>query len=611
MLDLAERVCWTGLALGLLAAALFVALNDLAPLERPWTFGLVLGGAYLLVGLASALVALPLLLGAARFLGLARARLALAGLGGALALTLLWANARVLMRVGPPGGPGRFRWLVPAVIVLSAVLAALAGLWPERRRGVLRILAVATLGLGAIAVWPPALRGAVRLPAASAQRPATPALIVVGLDGADWEYAEPLIAQGQLPNLAALRARGAWGPLATEKPTLSPVVWTTLATGYGPERHGIRAFTFERLKGVGAALPRLRPLRGLGLRQLPDALRQARFIDDAPVTSSLRRVPAFWNIATANGSPVAVVNWWATWPAEAVLGAVVSERVYYRPAAGDAVQGARRLTFPEELLEELRPLMLAPRQVRYEDARRFMDVSADEFARMQAGTYPAKSLGAQAGYFLAMSETDRRVALHLLERGRRAWGQTDLLVLFRLIDMVSHTSLQHSELVTEHLDSTPEDLQRYGRVVSEAYRSADRALGELIAQAPGAHVLVVSDHGFRLERQWPQWEAYYGHGDAPPGIFVLAGPSVKPGRRDDLGVRQVAPLMLRLKDLPLPPELAGALRDDVLTDEFRAGTPLRLGTSAPTGEAGAAPEAGTGAGDEELMERLRALGYVQ
>jgi len=89
------------------------------------------------------------------------------------------------------------------------------------------------------------------------------------------------------------------------------------------------------------------------------------------VTSNARRVPAFWNLATAAGSPVAVVDWWATWPAEAVLGAVVSERVHFwRQAARGTPPEDAALTYPDALQAEIGGLVMAPDDVTWEDARR-------------------------------------------------------------------------------------------------------------------------------------------------------------------------------------------------------------------------------------------------
>jgi len=73
-------------------------------------------------------------------------------------------------------------------------------------------------------------------------------LLFIGLDGANWTVARPLIERGELPNLARLMAEGHSGPLhslRTYRPTAgrwgwwSAVVWATIATGYREEKHGI------------------------------------------------------------------------------------------------------------------------------------------------------------------------------------------------------------------------------------------------------------------------------------------------------------------------------------------------------------------------------------
>src|SRR5262245_7666940 len=49
-------------------------------------------------------------------------------------------------------------------------------------------------------------------------------VVLIGLDGADWNIIEPLIAAGRMPHMAALAARGARARLLTINPTLSPVI---------------------------------------------------------------------------------------------------------------------------------------------------------------------------------------------------------------------------------------------------------------------------------------------------------------------------------------------------------------------------------------------------
>jgi hypothetical protein len=76
-----------------------------------------------------------------------------------------------------------------------------------------------------------------------AKIPAPRRLVIVGVDGGDWLNLRPLIDAGKLPNFARLVRDGATGPLRSEEPMLSPLLWTTMATGRYPEDHGVLDFT--------------------------------------------------------------------------------------------------------------------------------------------------------------------------------------------------------------------------------------------------------------------------------------------------------------------------------------------------------------------------------
>ena len=67
-------------------------------------------------------------------------------------------------------------------------------------------------------------------------------VFVLGLDGATWDLLRPLIASGDLPNLARLMATGAHGSLESVFPPLSPVAWTAIMTGKNSGKHGIFEF---------------------------------------------------------------------------------------------------------------------------------------------------------------------------------------------------------------------------------------------------------------------------------------------------------------------------------------------------------------------------------
>ena len=88
-------------------------------------------------------------------------------------------------------------------------------------------------------------------------------VILFGIDGADWQVIDPLMASGRMPNMARVVREGTRGVLQSMEPSASPALWTTVATGVSPQRHGIHGFITgggppgRRLPG-----PRTTPRRG-------------------------------------------------------------------------------------------------------------------------------------------------------------------------------------------------------------------------------------------------------------------------------------------------------------------------------------------------------------
>ena len=73
-------------------------------------------------------------------------------------------------------------------------------------------------------------------------------LIFLGLDGLDPELTERYMAEGKLPNLVRLKEQGSYRRLRTTFPALSPVAWSTFATGVNPARHNIFDFLNRDLR---------------------------------------------------------------------------------------------------------------------------------------------------------------------------------------------------------------------------------------------------------------------------------------------------------------------------------------------------------------------------
>ena len=68
-------------------------------------------------------------------------------------------------------------------------------------------------------------------------------VLLIGWDSADWKIINPLLAEGGMNGLRALMEGGNHGNLATLEPQLSPMLWSSIATGKMAYHHGVEGFT--------------------------------------------------------------------------------------------------------------------------------------------------------------------------------------------------------------------------------------------------------------------------------------------------------------------------------------------------------------------------------
>ena len=67
-------------------------------------------------------------------------------------------------------------------------------------------------------------------------------VLLIGWDGADWKVINPLMDAGHMPALESIVNKGVIANLATLDPPLSPMLWTSIATGKKADKHGIIGF---------------------------------------------------------------------------------------------------------------------------------------------------------------------------------------------------------------------------------------------------------------------------------------------------------------------------------------------------------------------------------
>jgi len=128
--------------------------------------------------------------------------------------------------------------------------------------------------------------------------------ILLGWDAADWKVINPLLDNGLMPNLEKMINEGVMGNLSTLDPAYSPMLWTSIATGKRPYKHGVLGFHEPWDKGHGIR----------------------------PVMSTTRKCKAIWNILTQKKFKTHVVGWWPSHPAEPINGVAISD--LYQKASG-------------------------------------------------------------------------------------------------------------------------------------------------------------------------------------------------------------------------------------------------------------------------------------
>jgi predicted AlkP superfamily phosphohydrolase/phosphomutase len=476
--------------------------------------------------------------------------------------------------------------LTAAVLVLLAVVAD-ALLFPRRGRGFSAALVV--LASASALVVPLALRPSaapqprpVRLNV-EAVRPAR-RVILVGVDGLGAQQVRESLAAGRLPVFGRIVRHGAYGPLATVRPTEGPPVWTTIVTGRLPRDHGVKSFSAYRLRG-SAAVYELLP-RGAFV----GALERAGLVTRVPVTSSSRRRHALWNALNAFGAATGVVRFWGTYPVERVQGFMLSN--YFHLLARDEAR-VRDTVHPLDLLAEVRARVVDPSELQPGLVSEFVDPKAPEGDAARWRT----ELVDRA---LAPDMTYQRAGAVL----RAAYDPPFFATYFYGLDVVSHAFLRYAR--PEQFGNVgAAEVRRYGRVVDRYAEQIGQWVGELMqGLRPGEVLIVVSGYG--IEPQ-PLWRRVLGaltrspppsgtHGGAPDGCLLAMGDGVRAGSVvAGASILDVAPTILYLMGLPVARDMEGRVLTEILDEGFVRAHPLTYIPSYESlGRAEVAPALDTG-----------------
>ena len=431
-------------------------------------------------------------------------------------------------------------------------------------------------------------------------------LILVAADGLEWSVMEPLLNSGRLPAIARLMASGSYGYLRSMDPTYSPVVWTSIATGKGAAKHGIEHFVYQR-----------------------DGKQHY-------YTSGHRKTKAFWNILSDYGLTTDVLGWWMTFPAETIDGVMVAQT-----NTTGVLDDPKRALWKGSLLRGVEGQVTPPE--RQNEVMDILDVAEASFDSLAAATFGAAATAPTTPFTKLMWDQSRwsfradavytQVALRLLQ------SQQPFDVLAVYIggpDVAGHRFWRYAHPQDFFNPPSADEIAAFGHVIDDYYVHLDRVVAELLRAAPdGTAMLIVSDHGmhtvnprgeFSVDDAPEQWNSG-NHLDAPPGVFIAAGPGfldATPGdtlplpfARANLAqvgsVFDVLPTLLALKAIPIGRDFDGAVLTGVIEPSWLEKFPVReIATHDDKAfEAARGQRMQEAADQAERLEQLKSLGYIQ
>ncbi len=400
-------------------------------------------------------------------------------------------------------------------------------------------------------------------------------LLLIGWDAADWEHINPLLEQGLLPNLEKFINEGVMGNLATLQPILSPMLWNSAATGKHAYKHGIQGFTEPDHMNGGAR----------------------------PFSSYSRKCKAIWNILSQEGYRNNVINWWASHPAEAINGCVVTNffnGIKFGPEGPEVGEGT---VYPADKAQFYGQFKVFPEEISQEQICAFIPKAAeivqDEDSRLQ-------------GFAKTFAETLSTHAVATAVMEKEPWDF--MAVYYTCIDHFAHGFMQYHPPRQKHIRER--DYEIFKDVVAGAYRFSDMMLERLLSMTDeDTTVILCSDHGFQSGDQRPMISPREPAGPAiwhrRFGVFLMKGPNIKKDERIyGASLIDITPTILTALDLPIADDMDGRPLLEVFEAEPEVKT-IPSWEDVPgadgmhTEEKPVPPEEA-----EDLLKQFVALGYI-
>jgi len=438
-------------------------------------------------------------------------------------------------------------------------------------------------------------------------------ILVIGLDGLCWDVINPLLERGYLSNMASLIKDGSSGYLQTIAPTFTPAIWTSIATGKLPVKHGIMDFRVCTFKGMTGSVRQFPPYFGVkGILERIDNIIPFDLIKYMPVTSELWMSRPVWDVLSEYEKKVGIVGWYPTWPVYEINGFLVTERAH--------CLDLEKCVYPDILREEVNPFI----ELRHQCNRPSLETvlaagplteGIDQFIElsdMKDDLLPLDSNSRHELEILKFEYLKDKTYMNIAHHSFGRFHDMDFRAVYlHGPDAVAHNFWKWRE--PEYFRDVDEnDIRIFSKVVDKYYIHIDKFIGRLLQNIDeNTVVMIISDHGER-----PLYGGHWRHRTqtthdlSTPGVIILWGKDIKKGQKlAEAGVLDITPTILYLMNLPVGHDMDGKVLTEAIDNRLLKELPVKYISSYGKWERGSLKPS-TSSADAEIERRLRGLGYI-
>jgi len=446
--------------------------------------------------------------------------------------------------------------------------------------------------------------------------------LVCLIDGASWNVVKPIVEKNKSLLSSKIFNEGAVGDLDNLGEHQSPIIWTTLATGWRKEDHNITDFTYLGYKKKNSITPvftnNYPSIIKKGFKKI---LPYLPFFERLSVNSKMVEKKPIWQILSEMEISVGVINWWCTYPPiEINDGYIVSDhanhmRVKLRKNVGsisvdsEEINKLAKTVSPDSLAEEINQFdeNLSEEKI----GKIIRNISKLDGQEIEKCLEKEKFSRDDPLSVLKFSILQDLFALECLEEFDEDYDPKCNFIGLGGLDAICHHFWKYR--YPEEFENVEEEkIEKYGDMIENYYKFLDEKINEFVNKRNVENIVILSDHGFEtVESQSMIDKGISGtHLSPPQGIFMMKGPHVKEIKGIKIKSVDLVPTLLYLFRLPIGEDMPGEPHKRIFKSSYRDSVPVEWTETWEKGHEEIKKSIDKSEAEEEIRDKLQALGYI-